>query len=793
MLRVARIAGIALASAVLVAGIAFLVLRTSVSQTRGVVRIPAAAGGHVLFEDVRIVRDDAGVPHIEAASRSEAVFGLGFAHAQDRLWQMEFQRRVGSGTLAEAVGAAGLSTDRFLRTLGVRHAAEAALEALDDDDRMLLDAYVAGVNAFLATRTGVLPPEFLILGVRPEPWEPVDVLVWQKMMAWDLTGGKMSAELLRARLVAALGADRAGQLFPPYPSGGPVIAAERADLYRRIDWSAFADALPVVSPANGSNAWAVSAAHSDTARPLLANDPHLGLQAPSLWYFAHLIAPEYEVIGATLPGTPAVLLGHNGSIAWGFTNAGSDVLDLFIERVDSEDPDRYLVPGGSEPFTVRREVIRVAGGDDVELEVRETRHGPVISDAVGAAGEVAGDGHVIALRWTALDADDTTLGAALDLGTATSWDSFVAALERWVVPQQVMAYADVDGNIGLIAPARVPIRDRAEATMPSPGWTGAGDWSGAIPFDELPRTLNPPGGRLVTANHKLVEDDYPYYLTDDWTVPYRAERIWELLAEDARHSVEGFARMQSDIVSLHAREFLSVARSATPGTALAREAQDLLAGWDGTMHAEDGAPLVFSAWYRAFVREVLGDELGPLFDAYYGFRPVFMRETLAQNGAWCDDVRTTQTETCADLADRAWSVATAELAERLGPNPSSWTWGAVHRVEMDHAVMGSTAMAWAFDLTAPNDGGPFTVDVASYPIRDPYRQDHGPGFRGIYDLEDLDRSRYIHGTGQSGNPLSTRYRNLFGAWLDQEYLVMDTDPAAYTRGRAEVLTLQRAP
>lgn len=791
MLRFARMALYASLFVLVIVGTGVLVLRSSVAHTQGEVRVPANTHG-MLTSDVRIVRDARGVPHIAADSQADAVFALGFVHAQDRLWQMEFQRRLGSGRLAEAVGEPGLVADRFFRTLGVRQAAEASLGYLTPEERMTLDAYVGGVNAFLATRTGVLPPEFLLLGVAPEPWTPADVVVWQKMMAWDLTGSEMSAETLRARLVAQLGEARAAELFPGYPDDAPVLMPDLSDLYRELPWSELARSAPAVDPANGSNAWVVSAERTATARPLLANDPHLGLQAPSLWYFAHLQAPDFQVTGATLPGTPAVLLGHNGHIAWGLTNTGSDVLDLFIERVAPEDPSRYVTPEGTEPFETRRETIRVKGGEDVVLDVRESRHGPVISDVVDAAGRIVDEEHVVAMRWTALDPDDTTIGAALAMSQARSWDGFVAALERWVVPQQTMAYADVNGNIGMIAAARIPIRAGGRGVAPMPGWTGEFDWVDEVPFDALPRELNPEDGVLVAANHRLVGDDYPYHLTDDWTAPYRAERIQALIDATSRHTLDTFMEIQADVVSLHAGAVLDLLRETTPDSDIARRAQATLTGWSGAMDADAAAPLVFSGWYRAFVRELVEDELGDAFDAYYGFRPLFVESVLAGNDAWCDDVRTTVAETCLDISARALRIGTAELIERFGEEPSTWRWGDAHQAEFDHATLGGTPLGRLTDLLAPNDGGPFTVDVGSYSLRRPYTQDHGPGFRGLYDLSDLSQSRMMHAPGQSGNPLSLRYRDLLPGWIANEYLSFQPDIAALAAADGEVLVL-RAP
>ncbi len=782
---------------VLVAAGGYLWMRTSLPKVRGSVEVQG------LHQSVDIVRDANDVPHIYAKDKADAVFALGYVHAQDRLWQMDFQRRVGAGRLSEVLGAATLKTDEFLRTLGVYRAAQQALTHLDPETRGLLDDYVAGINAYIADHKGAWPPEYVVLGVKPEPFTAADVIAWAKMMSWDLSGN-WDTELLRARLIAKLKPADAQKLiatlWPGYPADGPIVLPDFRALYRQLPLNALASASPAPSPPGlGSNDWVVSGEHTASGKPLLANDPHLELDAPSLWYLAQISAPGLNVIGGTLPGTPAVLLGRNDRIAWGFTNTGPDTQDLFIEKVDPNDPTRYLTPTGSAPFETRREVIHVKGKPDVVLNVRSTRHGPVISDVASDAATVAkeqGAGMVIAMQWTALEPDDTTIQAVMKMNTAQDWGQFTSALKDFVTPEQNIVYADVDGNIGYYAPGRIPIRRSGQGTVPVPGWTGQYDWIGTVPFDALPHTFDPSDGQVVTANNRVVPSGYPYYLTRDWTVPYRAERIRTLLAGTPKVTLATMERIQADQVSPFAQAFLPTLRAVQSDTELARQAQAQLVGWDGAMARDKAAPLVFAAWYRAFSKRVYADEMGDLFDAFFGFHPEFLQEVLKSDPKWCDDVRTPGVETCAQDAKLALQDAVDQLAKSYGKDPSKWRWGDAHQAFSAHQVFSQTPLRGLFDLLIPNGGGAYTIDVGRYDMGDtqhPFRQIVGPGYRAVYDLANLDASRFIQTTGQSGNILSPHYRDFLTRWRDVAYLPMSLARTDAEKGRIGTLTLTPAP
>ncbi len=759
----------------------FIWLRGSLPKTSGELRI----GG--LNAPVDVVRDANAVPHIYADSAEDAYFALGFVHAQDRLWQMDFQRRVGAGRLSEVVGEAALETDKFLRTLGVYRAAERTFDNLNAPTQGALLAYSAGVNSFLETRRGPLPPEFLILGYEPHAWEPADSIVWLKMLSWDLSGN-WGDELLRARLLTHLSREQVADLFPPYPGDAPVVLPDFRALYEDLNenlpladlWATSPKPLP---PGTGSNNWVLSGAKSVTGSPLLANDPHLQLQAPSLWYFAHLSAPGLDVTGATLPGLPIAVLGRTDATAWGFTNTGPDTQDLFIERIASDDPDVYETPDGTRAFMRRSEIIKVKGGDDVLLEVRESRHGPIISDVSAAAARVAngatrgepGERYALAFAWTTLRDDDLSMQAGLALNRTRNWAEFENATRDFHSPQQSIVYADVAGNIGLIAPARVPIRAKGDGLVPVPGWSGEYDWTGFIPFEDLPRAFNPPSGQIMTANHKIVSDDYPYFLTSEWAEPYRAERITTLLGQTSAHSLASFRRIQADQTSLMAREFLRVLLNASFEDQTLRDAQAELLGWDGTMARDGPEPLLFEAWYAEFTRGLYADELGDLFGDYWGFRPLVVRNILQNSPAWCDDVRTEAKETCEAQIVAAFERALSATKERYGNNLDAWRWGEAHYADNDHPVLGDTPLGGLFNITIPNGGGPFTVNAARFGIDGSFEQTAGPGYRALYDLAELDRSQFMHTTGQSGNVFSAHYRDFTRRWRDVDYIVIPTN------------------
>jgi penicillin amidase len=766
--RIALAAGTFLLLAIVAAGGLYLYLRSSLPQVAGTIVVPG------LHHPVTIARDADGVPLITAADDEDAAFGLGFAHAQDRLFQMDLMRRYGAGRLAEIFGAQALPVDRQLRILGLYRLAEAELAHLSPPVRRGLAAYAAGVNAFLATRHGALPPEFLLLRCAPEKWRPADSLVWGKLMDLLLAGNYRN-ELLRARLARTLSPDELAFLYPQYPADAPTTLAALGGLYRRLPLDRLYAALPsrsVVGPVYESNNWVVDGAHSASGKPLLANDPHLQFGAPGFWYLARLRIPGREIAGGTAAGTPFVVIGHNDKIAWGMTTTGSDIEDLFIEKLDPADRGRYLTPNGSARFATREETIKVRGAAPVALTVRSTRHGPVISDMLPASD--APPGYVLALAAPFLGADDTTAEAVWRMNRAADWGAFREALGAFVAPQQNIVYGDTSGTIGFIAPARVPIRRHGGGWLPVPGWTGDDDWTGYIPFDRLPQATNPPAGHFVSANNKIVSDNYPYFLSHDWDLPNRFERITRMLAATPQQSPAASASIQADTLSLAAQRLVPLMSRITPSSEAAREALARLRGWDFRMDRGEVAPLIFSAWLRQFSHAVFFGHLGVAAADYWDLRPRVIAAVLQGHPEWCGPPAA-HTKSCDRLLSATLDRVLAELRRAYGPDMAAWRWSRAHIAEFRNPVFSRIPILrdW-IDLAIPTGGGSDTVDRGSTTIRDdkhPYAQVFGAGLRVITDLASPADSRMIAAPGQSGNPLSPHFSDLLRRWRDFVYLV----------------------
>jgi penicillin amidase len=802
---------------------AYAYARRSLPRFSGTIHVAGLSGS------VEIVRDADAIPHIFAAAKLDALFGLGYVHAQDRLWQMEFQRRIGHGTLSEVFGAATIPQDRFLRTVGFGRAARSAWDRLPDDARRQIEAYIAGVNAFLAANPP-LPPEFALLGFRPAPWTGADVLVWVKMMAWDLSAN-YSHELLRRDLLARVGPERTAELLPKYPDdalsiieAGPHAPQHHAESPRQAPvspasaaWSAaFANALRgheavrrqlldgARLEALGSNNWVVDGTMTASGKPLLANDPHLGTHVPSLWYLAHMSAGEFDVIGATLPGAPAMAIGRNRHIAWGETNVAADVEDLYRERID---PTGKMVEyrGALEPLTILRERIVVSGGEPVEIDVRISRHGPLVSDAINANNAASDDDpkpepmEPLAFRWTALDESDDTVVAFLGLNEARNWDDFTAALRHFVVPSQNFVYADVDGHIGYYLPGRIPVRASGDGSSPAEGWTGEMEWTGWIPFDELPHVFDPPEHFIVTANHRPAGPGYPYHISLEFPDPYRAQRIIERLRGDARFTVDDFRDIQADTLSLHARTLLPLLISrARPQTDPGRRALEILRQWNFNASAESAAEPIFQSWFLGLAAALAGDELGPvILDDYRGrfsYTTRFVTNTLAANGAWCDDVTTNGRESCDDVITRALNEGVADLTSRLGPDMSRWRWDAVHRAVFPHQGLDTVGpLRPLLSRSIPNVGDWSTVNVGTVLVDRPYTQEAIPGYRQIVDLSPANDSRFIDAVGQSGHFLSPHYDDFMTDWRDVQYRKMRMTRTAIDQGALGRLVLAPAP
>ena len=786
----------ALLGLVVVAALAgWIYAQRALPDTEGTLALPGARA------ELRILRDEHGIPTIRAASVRDAAFGLGVAHAQDRLWQMETHRRIGAGRLAEAFGEGAVDTDRFLRMLGVRRVAAAQWAQVSPASRELLQAYADGVNAVIAT-LAARPPEFLILGLKPEPWTPEDSLSWAIMMAWDL-GANWQTELIRLRLAMKLPKERIDQLLPPYPGDAVPKSQDYAALYRSLKLDgqqALAEPallrLLAAAPESeiegtGSNSWVLAGGRTNTGKPLLASDPHLKLSTPALWYFARIEAPGLMLAGATLPGLPGVVMGQNAHIAWGFTNTGPDVQDTYLERIKPDDPSMYQTPDGWARFETRTEIIRVKGGADVPLTVRSTRHGPVLSDVVGAGtgddpGGVLGPkdkpAYAIALRWTGLDTDNDIAATTLALNTAGSVDAFVQAAARWVAPMQNMAVADDAGHIALVSPGRVPIRkpdNDLSGLAPAPGWDARYDWDGFLSPEVLPQVRDPSRGFIANANQKITPPDYPHFINHYWALPYRHQRIEQMIEAQPTHGLADLRRMQGDVKSLAVTRLLPRLLQAKSAHPLAAAAQQQLAGFDGTMAADKAAPLIYWAWLRHLSEQVLTDEIGvPLYDRLLGQRGYFdaIEGVLTRDDAWwCDDKTTPAAESCDDQVGRAFGAALDELQALQGPDPAAWQWGRAHQARSEHRPFSRVkALAKWFEVRAPVGGDTYTVNVSRVSLKadaatgELYLNEHGPSLRGLYDLADKANSRVIHSTGQSGVAWSPFFRSFTPRWVQVE-------------------------
>ena len=749
-----------------------LFIRRTFPTIDGTVEVPG------LNSMVQVYRDQWGIPHIYADNVEDLFFAQGYVTAQDRLWQMEFNRRVASGTLSEVLGDATLETDRFIRTLGWRRVAEVEADNLQGDALLVLEAYAAGVNAFVDTHRGNLPLEFTILGFEPEPWTPADSIAWAKVMAWDL-GGNWEAELLRARLIEALGEEKASELAPPYPDGAPLIIPPEVGGYGDLDLEGvlarYAPVRKVVGaggPGLGSNNWVVDGTKSATGMPLLADDMHLGLQMPSIWYEVHLVGGGYNVEGYSFPGVPGVIVGHNEDIAWGVTNANPDVQDLYVERMSPDNPDQYEYQGQWVDVEIIEEVIEVDGREPVVERVRVTRHGPIITPVVEGLTDA------LAFRWTALE-PSRMLDAVLLLDQASDWEEFRAALELWAVPSQNFIYADREGNIGYQMPGLVPMRAEGHTgLLPVPGWTGEYEWQGYIPFEELPSVFNPSTDFIVTANNKVVGDEYPYPLGYDYAVGHRAERITTLLQEKEVLSIEDFQRIHGDTYSIPAEIFTPYILDIEPEGFLQERALNEISGWDYYNDADSTGAAIFQVFYLELVKNTFGDELGEELLAEYLGAPTWHHIALESmieeaDNPWFDDVMTPERETRDDIVVRAFADALDYLGNRFGDVPHAWKWGRLHAAQFVHEPLGQSGIALLEMMVnrGPVEvgGSGYTVNAASFDADEPFATAHGVSQRMIVDLSDFDNSLSTNTTGQSGLPFNKHYDDMITLWQGVKY------------------------
>ena len=831
--RIGRIAFVVTAAIIVVAvAAAFFVtwtIQRSFPQTEGTMRLDG------LGSDVTVQRDVAGVPTITADTTDDLFFAQGFVHAQDRFFEMDFRRHVTAGRVAEMFGASQAGTDAFLRTLGWRTVAEAEVEAMDDTTLGYYEAYAAGVNAYLSSRSGAeLSLEYAVLGVQnpdyaPEPWEPADSVAWLKAMAWDLRGNiedESERALLASQLADATDSEPTlEQLYPPYPfDENPVIVpqistvpavptdaepaafssdADDAEVEHAVTTIEWDEASGVVEAASlligdlgegiGSNSWVVSGDLTETGMPLLANDPHLGASLPSVWYQVQLRCSAvtddcpFDVGGFSFSGLPGIVIGHNQQVAWGFTNLTTDVTDLYIERIEG---DQYWRDGALVPLEERTETITVAGGDDIELTIRSTVHGPIISGLVDdftaiadgpEAGLVAGGAtapapggenaeYAVSLRWTALD-PGTTATAVFALSTASDFEDFRTAASLFDVPAQNLIYADVEGNIGYQTPGRLPVRGAGDGWMPQPGWDSSYDWTGYIPFEELPVSYNPASGYIVTANNAIVTDDYRYFLSRDWDYGYRAARIAHLIerrSAEAPLTADDMRAIQMDSEMWIGKRLATAMGEVDVDGADVAEAVGLLRDWDAQNRPESAAAAYANVLWSNLVQNLFVERDQPLPADGQGRLFTVVGDLLDDpaDPLWTNasiDV-TGRDEMLALSAEEAFD----ELSAIQGDNPAAWRWGDLHAITLTSDTLGSSGIAPVEMLfnrgPYPVGGGASVVNATGWQLGSSYATTTVPSMRMVVDLSDFDASTWIHLTGASGHAFHENYTDQTADW-----------------------------
>jgi penicillin G amidase len=731
-----------------------------------------------IHETVAVWRDPNGVPHIEANNEHDLYFAQGYVTAQDRLFQMDLGRRQASGTLSEVIGEATLNNDKYFRTFGLRRAAEATIDQLSDDALLALTAYAQGVNAFIseAKEKGTLPIEFRFMGYEPEDWSEVDSLTLGKYMAYDL-GGNWHNQLFRQYVLQNFTEEEAFDLFPSYPKDAPTIL----DVLKahQLDFKETIASTLVPNPENGSNNWVLAGNRTESGLPLLADDPHLGLATPSIWYETHLQSPEVNVTGVIFAGIPGIILGHNEHIAWGVTNVGPDVQQLYIEKRNPANPYEFEYMGEWEEATVIKEQIMIKGKETPEnYEIIITRHGPVISEfAHDNSPDTA-----LSLRWTAHE-PTPELEAVLRYNKATNWDEFKDALTYFQAPAQNFVFASKDGTIAYRANGLIPIRKNNEALLPVPGWTDEYVWNGYIPWEELPTVVNPTNGMIATANNKVAGDDYPYHISHSWAQPFRKKRILEVLNEKDIFTVEDMKALQFDQKNLQAEELLPLLLASLEKDDHLREidqrAISLLKDWNYIDDINLAAPLIHHLWISTFTDQIFNNRFKDGMFKHFRDSKVVVDDFIrrASNGdvsPWLErkggyDV----------VVVKSFQQAVDRASELQGSNIDKWSWGNFHQVKFKHPLASISPLHLLFNPKQQQVGGSsVTVMAASWNLESG-EVTHGAGWRGVMDLSDLSKSYHVVTPGQSGHVTSRWYDNQITDWTTGKHHETNLNPQVY--------------
>lgn len=793
-----RLAGTLIAVSVLaVLGIYFLASRSLPEYDKEL----AVSG---LDARLEIVRDNANVPHILGASDADVFFGLGYAHAQDRLWQMMTLRRTVQGRLSEVFGTRTVEIDTVMRHLDLYPLAQAAVPYQDERTQMALSAYARGVNARLQeineNALGRGAPEMFLFDMPIAPWQPTDSIAMIKLMALRLSG-QVDTEVLRARTSLRLPAERLIDILPDAPGTGVVALPRYAQLLgdELPQLAAIDGEFDPLSPfgparlAGASNAWAAAGSRSAAGGTLLASDPHMGFSAPGAWYLARLELQSGGVIGATIPGIPAVLSGRSDALGWGITAAYMDDQDLFIEQLNPENSNEYRTPTGFKPFRTRQSILQVAEEKPITLTLRWSDNGPILPPDFQDVGSVTPKDHVAALGWSALTAEDTSASAAINLMSAQTVDEAMQAGEAMIAPALNLVLVD-SRQIAMKTLGRMPRRQSSHQTkgrMPSPGWIATNRWQGSLSYAANPESKNPIGGILGNTNNKTVDRPFPLHVSYDWGDTQRIQRWTRLMQGRQVHTRDSFIETQLDTVSPAARTLLPLigaelwftGEAAPEGTTERRRqrALALLADWNGEMNEHLPEPMIYSAWVRALQERLIRDDLGPLADEFMHMEPLFIERVFRDvdgASAWCDVIQSAPVESCSDMTRLALDDALLWIDEAYGLSLESLQWGEAHEAAHIHPVLGNVPLLRSFvNIRQTTSGGDHTLmrGLSSGEVDAPYRNVHGAGYRGVYDFADPDSSVFVIATGQSGHFLSRYYDDLGELWRRGEYIPMSLD------------------
>ena len=772
--------------------ISYRTVKRPLPKTKGTVSLVG------LNSQVRVYRDEYGIPHIFAEDEDDLYFAVGYIMAGDRLWQMDLLRRAASGKLAEIFGKGAIQSDKFLLTLGLKRTAQEILKHLSPVSRRILEAYSRGVNAFIRRAKNKLPLEFTLLNYKPEEWRIEDSIAIARLLAWGLSFS-WGVDLLLAELREKLGEEKAGELFPDYPEDWPTIVFPFTRLSERL-WALDGEVRSLVGMNGfcpGSNSWVVAGEKSTTGKPILANDPHLELTAPSKWYELHVKAKDLDVAGVALVGLPQIVIGHNRRIAWGLTNGMLDDADFFIEKINPRNPNQYWYQNRWEDMEIIQEMIRVRKDTTVSLQIRLTRHGPVISDL----HELLKDSKkVVSLKWVGHQVGDEFL-AFYRINKARNWEEFTAALRNLKVPGQNVVYADVDGNIGYWYAAAIPIRKKGKGALPCPGWTRDYEWTGFVPFEELPHLFNPPEHFIATANNKVVGRGYPYPISNLWEPPSRIERIREVLQQKEKFSVADFKILQTDQLSPLARRLipyiLKVLEKERVKDEKLQQIYIHLKGWDFQERKESTAAAIFNVFMVKFLENTFKDEIGEKLYKNFLKLPslplkAIRRILSSESHSWFDDVTTPDTvETMDDVILRSLNQTITFLREKIGEEIIDWRWDKLHTVTFRHVLGAEGPAKRAFNVGPFPAGGSYTtLNNGGYSYIKPYDQIIGPSTRQIVDLSDMDKSLAVTPPGQSGHPFSENYRDQVELWLKGLYHPVIMDSARIAGAGYDLLILK---